>query len=150
MADAKVSELTAATSAAASDLLYMVDSTTSKKITIENLFGAVATPVAFNDVVAVGDKETVSGTFATTIGVATNVTYMEDWTQSGNITISAGTDGQIKIVVMTTNSAGVTLTMTGSRQANTVTFNSAGDSGTFIYNSTTAKWYFIGGSATVS
>ncbi len=49
MADAKVSELTAASSAAASDLLYIVDGTDSKKITVENIFGSISTPALFKD-----------------------------------------------------------------------------------------------------
>lgn len=150
MADAKVSELTAATSVAASDLLYVVDSTSSKKLTIETLFASVPTPVAFGERVAIQDSETVSGTYSNTISNTTNVTYLEDWTQTGNTTITAGVDGQIKIVVMSSNTAGVTVTITGTRHPQDVVFSQAGDSATFIYNSTANKWYFIGGSATVS
>lgn len=151
MADAKVTELTAATSAAASDLLYIVDGTSSKKITISNLFKTVATPTAFTDVVAVQDSETVSGTYATSINTTTNVTYLEDWTQGGNVTLLAGAqDGQIKMVVMTTNSNNVSIAITGTRHPQTVTFSNPGDAASFIYNSTTGHWYFIGGSAAVS
>jgi hypothetical protein len=41
MADSKVSQLTAATSAGASDLLYVVQSSTSKKIDAGNLFASM-------------------------------------------------------------------------------------------------------------
>ena len=39
MADSKVSELTSATSAGGSDVLYLVQSNTSKKITVANFLG---------------------------------------------------------------------------------------------------------------
>jgi hypothetical protein len=42
MADNKLSQLTAASSAAASDLLYLVQSSTSKRITVSNLFSSAA------------------------------------------------------------------------------------------------------------
>lgn len=45
MADSKVSELTAATSAGGSDLLYLVQTNTSKKITVAALLSSVASNV---------------------------------------------------------------------------------------------------------
>lgn len=149
MADAKVSELTAASSAAASDLLYIVDSTTSKKITIEDLFGGVSTPTAFEDVIAVQDSEDQTVNIAT-INSTTNVTYIDGWASNSNVQIQAGVDGQIKIIIMKSNAAGVTINVTGSRHIGTTAFSAVGHSATFIYNSTASKWYFIGGSATVS
>ena len=56
MADAKLSELTAATTAAASDTLYLVQSSTSKKITVANFFASVATPVVFTDKIQIQDS----------------------------------------------------------------------------------------------
>ena len=41
MADAKLSELTAATTAAGTDSLYLVQSSASRKITVANLFADV-------------------------------------------------------------------------------------------------------------
>ena len=55
MADSKLSELTAATAAAATDTTYLVQSSTSKQITVANLFGNVATPVQFTDSIQIGD-----------------------------------------------------------------------------------------------
>ena len=56
MADSKVSELTAATAAAGADSLYLVQSSTSKSITVANLFATVSTPVQFTNTVQVGDR----------------------------------------------------------------------------------------------
>ena len=55
MADSKLSELTAATTAAAADTTYLVQSSTSKQITVANLFGAIATPARFTDSVCIQD-----------------------------------------------------------------------------------------------
>ena len=55
MADSKLSELTAATTAAATDTAYLVQSSVSKQITVANLFGNVSTPVQFTNSIQVGD-----------------------------------------------------------------------------------------------
>ena len=61
MADSKLSELTAATSVAAADTFYLVQSSTSKGVTAANLFADVATPVSFSDKVSIADADTVTG-----------------------------------------------------------------------------------------
>ena len=58
MADSKLSELTAATSVAAADTFYLVQSSTSKGVTAANLFADVATPVSFSDKVSIADADT--------------------------------------------------------------------------------------------
>ena len=54
MADSKVSEMTAATAAAAADKLYLVQGSNSKSVTNAVLFGNVATPAVFNDKLSIG------------------------------------------------------------------------------------------------
>lgn len=146
MADAKLSELTAATEAAGADQLYLVQGGSSKKISIANLFADVATPISFSDKVCITDTGTISAPGE--INVTTNVTYITDPSLAGNFTIPAGAEGQIKIIILTSNTGGHTYTMNGSNMARTVSFSTAGDSATLIY--TNSKWYFIGGTATVS
>lgn len=70
MADAKVSELTAATTADAADELYVVQSSASKKMTVATLFADVATTVKFSDKIAIADSETLSTVGSTKIGRA--------------------------------------------------------------------------------
>lgn len=149
MADAKVSELTAATTAGAADELYVVQSSASKKMSVATLFADVATPVKFSDKIAIADSETIT-TVGATINITSNVTYFDDPDAGGNTQILAGVDGQIKIVVLVSNLGAHTITITGTRHANTVALSSAGDSATFIYNSTENKWFYIGGNATVT
>ena len=148
MADSKLSELTAATAAAATDTTYLVQSSTSKKITVANLFGNVATPVQFTDSIQIGDHNTMTAVGA--IGVDYNVTYISDPSAGGTCSIGTGTDGQIKIIIMTSNSGGHTVQLSGANVANTISFNAAGESATLLYDVGYSKWYFIGGSATVS
>lgn len=146
MADAKLSELTAATSAAASDVLYVVSGSDSNKISIANLFADVATPVSFSDSIAITDTNTM--TAAGEIITTTNITYISNPDADGNYTLGAGVDGQLKIVIMISNTGSRTCTLQGSTLANDIAFTAAGHSATLLY--TNSKWYFIGGTATVS
>ena len=49
MADQKISELVAATSAAGADLLNIVQGGSNKKLTVANLFANLDTPVIINE-----------------------------------------------------------------------------------------------------
>ena len=48
MADSKISEMTAATAAAAADKMYLVQGSNSKSVTNAVLFGNVATPTVLS------------------------------------------------------------------------------------------------------
>ena len=146
MADAKLSELTAVTAAAGTDVLYTVQGSDSKKTTVATLFADVATPVSFSDTIAITDTNTQ--TAPGTIILTTNITYLSNFSASGNCTLEAGVDGQIKIVIMTANTGGHTVTLQDSTIANDIYFDAAGETATLLY--TNSKWYFIGGTATVS
>ena len=146
MADAKLSELTAVTTADATDILYTVRGSDSKKTTVATLFADVATPVSFSDKIAITDTNTMAaaGEMITT----TNITYISNPDADGNYTLGAGVDGQLKIVIMINNTGSRTCTLQGSTLANDIAFTAAGHSATLLY--TNSKWYFIGGTATVS
>ena len=146
MADSKLSELTAATSAAAGDSLYLVQSSTSKQITTANLFASVATPVSFGDTVSIGDHETV--TAAGELAATKNVHVITNPGTGGTLTLPTGATGQIKIIIMSSNTSTVTMTLDDSDLGHdTVTFDNAGDTATLIYAA--SKWWVIGGSAAV-
>tara|TARA_A100001234_G_scaffold211841_1_gene212840 strand:- start:328 stop:774 length:447 start_codon:yes stop_codon:yes gene_type:complete len=147
MADSKLSELTAATSVDASDTLYVVQSSTSKKVTAANIFGAIATPTVFSDKVSIGDHQTV--TSAGVLSNDYNVHVITDPASSGTLTMTAGVTGQIKIIIMSSNASAVTLTLDDSDLGHdTITFDNAGDTATLIYAG--SKWWSIGGSAAIS
>jgi hypothetical protein len=145
MADAKLSELTAATSAAASDSTYLVQSATSKRITIANLFGTIATPAVFTDKVQIQGSETIA---SGAISATTNLTLIANPLANANLTMTSGAEGQIKIIIMASNPGGYTCTLSGSSVESTIVFDAQGDTATMIY--TNSKWYFIGGTATIT
>ena len=148
MADSKLSELTAATGAAGTDTTYLVQSSTSKQITVANLFGNVATPVQFTDSIQIGDHQTITAVGA--ISTSYNVTFINDVSGGGTCSIGTGTDGQVVIIIMSSNSGGHTVQLGGANVAQTISFDAAGESATLLYDTGLSKWYFIGGSATVT
>ena len=148
MADSKLSELTAATTAAATDTAYLVQSSGSKQITVANLFGNVSTPVQFTNSIQIGDHNTI--TAAGAISTDYNVTYINDPSGGGTCSIGAGLDGQIIIIIMSSNSGGHTIQVSGANVAQTISLDAAGESATMLYDTGLSKWFFIGGSATVT
>ena len=144
MADSKLSELTAATSVAAADTLYVVQGGASKKVTAANVFGLISTPTKFGDKVSIGDHQTISSPGA--LSNDYNVHLITDPTSSGTLTIPQGVEGQLKVLVMTSNASAVSLVLDDSDLGqDTITFDSAGDSATLIFAG--SKWWMIGGTA---
>tara|TARA_B100000029_G_C17484975_1_gene926894 strand:- start:869 stop:1315 length:447 start_codon:yes stop_codon:yes gene_type:complete len=148
MADSKVSDMTAATAVAAADKMYLVQSSASKSVTNAILFGNVATPTVFNDKLSIGDHDTITAVGA--ISLDTNVTFINDIDAAGNLTLAAGVDGQIKIIIMSSNSGSHTVTLNAANIAQDISWDATGESATLLYDTGTSKWYFIGGSASVS
>ena len=148
MADSKLSELTAATAAAATDTTYLVQSSVSKQITVANLFGNVSTPVQFTNSIQIGDHQTMTAVGA--ISTSYNVTYLNDVSAGGTCSLGTGLDGQVIIIIMSSNSGGHTVQISGANVAQTISLDAAGESATMLYDTGLSKWYFIGGSATVS
>ena len=140
--------MTAATAVAAADKMYLVQSSASKSVTNAILFGNVATPTAFNDKLSIGDHDTITAIGA--VSVDTNVTFINNIDAAGNLTLAAGVDGQLKIIIMSSNSGGHTVTLQGSNIAQDISWDATGESATLLYDTGTSNWYFIGGSATVS
>lgn len=148
MADSKVSELTAATTAAGADSMYLVQNSTSKSVTVQKLFGYVNTPTQFLDTIQIGDHDTINA--AQAILATTNVTYINDPSGGGTCSMPTGLDGQIKIIIMSSNSGGHTINVSGANVQGVISFDAAGESATMLYDTGLSKWYFIGGSATIS
>jgi hypothetical protein len=146
MADAKLSELTAVTAAAGTDVFYTVQGSDSKKMTVATLFANVATPVSFSDKISITDTNTQTGAGA--ISVETNITFLSNFDTGGNCTLAAGVEGQLKLVIMIANTGSHTVTLQDSTIENDISFDAAGETATLLY--TNSKWYFIGGTATVS
>ena len=148
MADSKLSELTSATSAGASDTTYLVQSSVSKQITVQNLFGNQTTPVQFTNSIQIGDHQTMTAVGA--ISTSYNVTYLNDVSAGGTCSLGTGLDGQVIIIIMSSNSGGHTVQISGANVAQTISLDAAGERATMLYDTGLSKWYFIGGSATVT
>ena len=150
MADSKVTAMTAATSVLGTDVLYLVKPATSPydhKVTVANLFGGIAVPVVLqDDLILGGTVQTL--TSAGAISIATLVTKITSPSGAGTLTIADGVDGQIKVIIMVSNSASHALTISSNIGHSSIVFNSAGDTANLIF--LTGNWYFLGGPATVT
>lgn len=147
MADSKVSALDAATSIASADIMYLVQSSTDKKVSVANLFADI--PVA----VKASGKFSYGGTAQTltsagAVSITTTVTKITNPDGAGTLTIVDGTDGQIKVIIMTANSGSHAMTISSNIGHSSIVFNAAGKTATLMFNGTV--WYFIGGTATVT
>lgn len=150
MADSKVTAMTAAASVSPTDVLYLVKPNTSPydhKVTVANLFGGIPVPVVLEDDLILGGTVQVL-TSAGAISVSTLVTRITSPDGAGTLTIPDGTEGQIKVIVMTSNTAGHNLTLNSNIGHSSIVFNSAGDTATLMFMA--GNWYFLGGTATVS
>lgn len=147
MADSKVSELTSATSVGGSDVLYLVQSNTSKKITVANLFGNISNPTLTGNVVIGGTPQALGSPGI--ISLTTPITHLSVDAVGGTLQIPQGTNGQQKIIVLTT-SAGGTYTVNFANVAGNanIVFDRVGDTATMLF--TNSKWYVIGGTANVT
>lgn len=147
MADSKLSELTAATSVAAADTMYVVQGGASKRVTNANVFGSIATPALFADKVSIGDHQNV--TSAGVLSNDYNVHLIVNPASGGTLTLTSGTEGQLKTIIMTSNTSAVTMLLDDSDLGHdTITFDSAGDTALLIYAG--SKWWMVGGTAAVT
>lgn len=149
MSDTKVTAMTPATSVSPTDVLYLVKPTTpfDHKVTVANLFGGIPVPVVLEDDLILGGAVQTM-TSAGAISVSTLVTRITSPDGAGTLSIPDGTDGQIKVIIMTSNPASHALSITSNIGHSSIVFNSSGDTATLIFM--TGNWYFLGGTATVS
>lgn len=146
MADSKVSELTSATTLGSSDVLYLVQSNTSKKITAGTLFANAANTTLKGTTSLDSNVQLLSAPGI--IDITKPVTHLASDASGGSISIPAGSTNQIKIIVMVVTSGG-TYTLTGNILNNdSVVFSSVGNTATLLY--TFNKWTVIGGTAAVT
>jgi len=156
MADKKITALTDLGNAIASeDLIHVIDDPTgtpvNKKISVANLFNNIPTYIALDGTAqsitgSVAPNTTTSITLVDLNGVSTNTTATG--------TLGDGTNGQVKIIVMTTapssgSSYRVTVTNWGSTATGSaqLQFNAIGESATCLF--TNSKWYVIASNGSV-
>jgi len=150
MADSKVTAMNPATSVSATDVLYLVKPSTSPydhKVSVTNLFAAIPVPVKLDNILTFGGTiQTLSSAGA--ISVTSLITRINSPSGAGTLTIADGAEGQIKVIVMVSNSASHALTLSSNIGHSSIVFNSANDTATLMFLA--GNWYFLGGTATVT
>lgn len=149
MADSKVTSMTSASSLASTDVMYVVKPATSPydhKVTIANLFGGIPAPVTFENLVMFGgSKQSVSN--GGSVDTTKTITVISEPDGSYSLTIGAGTEGQTKFIVMSSNTAGHAIVLTGDIGHTAIQFDMTGATAQLLFVGN--KWYFVGGTATV-
>ena len=146
MADSKVSELTAATSVGGSDVLYLVQSSTSKKVTVATLFQNAANVTLSGNINIGGTVQSLAAPGI--ISLTTPITHLTVDASGGALAINQGTSGQTKTIVMIASAGGTYTLSANVAGSGTITFDRVGDTAQLLF--TNSKWFVIGGTANVT
>ena len=146
MADKNIANLPSSTAASFDDLLIVVDtpaeSPANKKITLTNFFNKIPTWLGFADTVATSAADSLA------IPITASIVHKTTGGDAEALTVAAGTQGQLLMIVLTTDGGGTGTIAASSSVADTIAFADAEDTAQLLF--TNSKWHFMGGTATVS
>jgi hypothetical protein len=147
MADSKVTDFTAATSVNPADVLYVIQGSNDRKISMSTLLANLPDSLTkFSGLVALAmnNAQTLVGSGA--IQTTQTLTLISNTGATSYLTLNNGAfDGQIKIVLCT--SATSNSTITNNIKATNITFSKAGDTVLLVWFN--AEWWVLGGTAVV-
>lgn len=146
MSDSKVTEMTAATSVNSADVLYLIQNSTDKKISVATLLANLPTTATklSGTFSLSGTSQTINNSGA--VNVTSSVTKITNDT-AATLTIANGTtEGQIKVILCT--AATNTTTLSSNVGPGAISFQRAGHSVLLIWQS--GSWWPIGGTAPIT
>lgn len=147
MADSKVSELTSATSVGVADQFYVVQSSTSKKVTAAVLFANAANVTLKGNINLDSSVQSITSA-GTLIDLTKPVTHLTADASGGSIAIPTGTVNQIKYITMIATSGGSYAISSNIAGNTTITFSAIGKTAQLLY--TNSKWHMVGGTASIA
>jgi hypothetical protein len=147
MADSKVTDFSAATSVNSADVLYLIQGTNDKKISISTLLANLPNSLTkFSGLIALAFNGAQTLTGSGTIQTTQTLTLISNTGTTSSLGINDGLyEGQIKVIMCTSASANSTIT--SNIKATSITFNSAGDTALLVWYG--SDWWVLGGTATV-
>lgn len=143
MAKLKLSELERVASANPNDLIYLVQSSTSKGITVHDLLGT-ANDISLQGNVTFGGEPQIISASGSFVDLTTPITYLRVPSGSQDINIPNGANGQIKVFI-TQSSSGGTFSLRGNILGSGLNFSATGDDAIVVYSGN--AWFVVGQTA---
>ena len=133
MADKKITALQESTALSSDDIFHIVDSPASspsnKRISSTNVFNKLPTWLGFADTVATSAADSLA------IPITASIVHKTTGADAEALTIAAGTQGQLLIIVLIVDGGGTGTIAASSTVADTIAFADAEDTACLLYTS---------------